>query len=535
MNQADADQTPAASTPAPRPGDRLVYSHDSGIVAYQTWDPFSPDQLRQVVDDLADVGVDIYVQLLFAGGLAKPPGIWRPRLEGVEFGETSRFQGLHEQGTQPLEILIDRAHERGVKFVAAVRMSDRHSTTGHGFVARHPELQLERFRGALDYSHEPSRAYMLAVMAEIVGRFDVDGLELNFIRMFHCFPAGAARDRQPVMTDFVRQVRALLDDAAGRRNRRLLLGARVPQTLEECHGLGYDVPAWIRSELIDYVAPCDAHCSDFNAPYESFAALTRAGRCRLYPTVHATLMTGVEKFMRPENYRALAHTMYAAGADGVSIFNYMYHWARRAGVVRYGGPVSAYPLALDDLRPLRDPDGPADRMSRHYVFYPLWGATRYGGTSPSGATKHDRLVLSRAAIGRRETYAFRLFEDVRAVRATLFFRAAGLKPGDTVAIDLNGHAVPPARLARCWHPDGRWDQGVEWEDSRGHGKRRWQFERPLPPFTSFWFDCGDLPVSRGVNALGVRLVDSDPDATDDPIIDEVEVTVMHMDKPRTSP
>ena len=68
------------------------------------------------------------------------------------------------------------------------------------------------------------------------------------------------------MTEFVRGVRSLLEGEGGRKQRSLLLGVRVPQTLEECHDLGYDVPTWVREERVDYVSPCDSHCSDFTAP-----------------------------------------------------------------------------------------------------------------------------------------------------------------------------------------------------------------------------------------------------------------------------
>lgn len=59
------------------------------------------------------------------------------------------------------------------------------------------------------------------------------------------------------MTRFLERVRKKLDVAGDAKRRRLLLGVRVPQTLKECHALGYDVPTWIEQGLIDYVSPCD--------------------------------------------------------------------------------------------------------------------------------------------------------------------------------------------------------------------------------------------------------------------------------------
>ena len=93
--------------------------------------------------------------------------------------------------------------------------------------------------------------------------------------------------------------------------------------------------------------------------------------------------------LRPENYRALAQNFYGSGADGVSVFNYQYHWSRKGGTARYPGPVEGYPLSLSYLRDLRDPETVASR-TRHYRFHPLWS-----GASPIGGMKDDKAILTR--------------------------------------------------------------------------------------------------------------------------------------------
>ena len=66
--------------------------------------------------------------------------------------------------------------------------------------------------------------------------------------------------------------------------------------------------------------------ADFNAPYEKFSALTRSSKCMLYPamlpwsSVRArNRLSGIP--LSPANQRALAHTFYGAGADGLSSYN----------------------------------------------------------------------------------------------------------------------------------------------------------------------------------------------------------------------
>ena len=70
----------------------------------------------------------------------------------------------------------------------------------------------------------------------------MDGVELNFIRHGYCFSAETARDQHPVMTALLPRVRQMLDETGEKKGRRLLLGVRVPTTLDECHELGFDIP-----------------------------------------------------------------------------------------------------------------------------------------------------------------------------------------------------------------------------------------------------------------------------------------------------
>ena len=151
--------------------------------------------------------------------------------------------------------------------------------------------------------------------------------------------------------------------------------------------------------------------------------------------------------LRPENYRALAQNFYGAGADGVSVFNYQYHWARKGGTARYPGPVEGYPLSLSYLRDLRDPKAVASRP-RHYRYHSLWG-----GASPIGGMKDDKTILTRQIDSDGE-YCFRLCEgDTQGTQGVLYFTAQGLLPQDEIAVEVNGTEIQD--FQRVFHPDGR--------------------------------------------------------------------------------
>ena len=519
-NTAPTETTRPEALPTfePRGERRLIYTSDpSNLAFYQVGrqvahvpdaetarnDPARQEDLIEWVDALAHNAIDTYAQTIYAQGWTV---FFRSdRFEYDSRPQHQRFVSMMDAGITPLEVLIEQTHKRGMEFVAKFRMNDRHGHGGQGarFILDNPSWGLAEFPGGHDFSFEPVRDYVFSVADEVVERFDVDGLLFNYIRHGHCFPTDVARDRQPVMTDFLRRVREMLNQQGAQQRKNLTLGVMVPQRLEECHNLGFDVPTWIREGLIDYICPCDFHFPDFNAPYEEFSQLTRESNCLLYPTLHPTLCHGdATALLRPENYRALAQNFYGAGADGISIFNYQYHWARKGGTARYPGPVEGYPLSLSYLRDLRDPKTVASQP-RHYRYHPLWG-----GTSPIGALKDDKTILTRES-GSTGEYRFRLCEQpTQGTQAVLYFTAQGLLPKDEIAVALNGSEIQD--FQRVFHADGRLET----------------FGRPLQPFSSVWFHLNQDLLNNGDNHLKAELTHSAADTNSEVVIDEVEVVVM---------
>lgn len=106
------------------------------------------------------------------------------------------------------------------------------------------------------------------------------------------FERSEAVQNTPLLTDFMAQMRKLLDKASQKRGRdKLLLGVRIPPTMEECRLLGFAVKAWVQQGLVDFISP-----SDFNTRTKDFTALTEGTQCKVYPSVHPQY---VEMSLRP--------------------------------------------------------------------------------------------------------------------------------------------------------------------------------------------------------------------------------------------
>lgn len=526
----------------PRGSERILYVSDPSSIARKLLpDPVREEDLRNWVDMVAASGVDLFGQEVFSMGWTT---YWRSATyEYDQRPQHRRFLPLIEAGLEPLEILIDQTHRRGMRFVAGIRVNDNHAhqarEQGVGiaeFIDANPQLQLRDFpegeyyklSDPLDFSFEEVREFTLGVSRELAARFDIDGIELCY-RDHAYFPVGTGRERGPLMTDLVQKIRALLDEG----DKKLILGARVFATIAECENLGLDVPEWIGARLIDYVSPQDTMYADFNLPYEPWAALTLDAECLLFPGLQpwTSFRARYRRNQSPisnDTARALAHTMYRAGADGISIYNHF--------VPTLWHP-PFYPQAMNIFHQLRDPDRIA-RGERHYIFDPTWaGMTGFGGDgkSSTGALNANQLRLARSPAGASGEYRFYLYENIAdTLGATLLFRGAGLSENDELEVALNGHPIPAAAITRTRPSDAPSPGGMIWEREEGERKipcfperGRYDFRpAPVPAFSTRWFAVTAATTVCGQNTLSLTLSHSDPGAGGEAVvIDEVEVWV----------
>ena len=500
---------------------RLIANFDPGSGAF-IFLPNKPrrEDLHYVVDRYAQ-GIDALAYCIFEGGytlvrdseLADPHPIW---LGGYPFPECQGYRAFYERGEDPLSILVDRCHQNGMLFLAAFRMNDRHPGPKGRFQEEHPEWQIREpghegdyWRSAIDYSFPEVRTWVCSLVREAAEGYEIDGIELDYMRWCHMFPPSVAAERHPLLTEFMQEVRAVLDQVGAARGKRLILGARVPQRLLDCAALGYNIAAWIEAKLVDYLSPSDFMFTDFNAPYDEYVELCQPHDCRVYPSVHPPAAWGMPgALLTPAQYRAAAQNIYAAGADGISLYNYQYHWQQRSRL-SYPGSPSGFADALAFAGTLRDPATVA-RGTRHYLFYPLWQDAPPSGVP--GIEGVDRMLLiERQQPGRREIFEFRLGEGpgMDLSHSHLLFNAVNMSVGDRIEVDVNGTIIPDDQLQRFHSADA-----LEVD-----------FRRPLGPYMSVRFFLDEVPLKQGVNELGVRLVSSDPEASARIEIQEVELVI----------
>ena len=508
-------------------------------------DPVTEEDLRRWADDLADAGTDTFIQEAYTQGWTT---YWRT--DAYEYDarpQHERFLPLLDSGVQPLEILLDQSHQRGMEFMAGLRMNDNHGhiSIGQGvgagatFLTANPQFQIKELGGGinmgafLDFTFPEVRSYVASVAEQLLKTFDLDGIELCFRDQAY-FPVGSEQERQPLMTELVRAIGDLVRAAAEVKGRKLILGARVYATPELCRCMGLDVETWIGEGLIDYLSPGDVMYTAINEPLDEFGEMVANTNCLFYPAImpHTSARRIRLLDSQPlnlEQKRAAAQNFYAAGADGLSFYNHFLglEWA------------PFYPMGLYDMGELREPDQVA-RATRHYLFEPMlagqgiWDA----GLSASGRPQPQRITLKKSA-GSSGLFRFRICETLTAVRrASLLFRAYNMTAEDRVEVRLNGEVIaPPAlRFRTAVQP-----VSVSAVNIVDHEKRidaragvdksthKTASLSPLPvvpeSYITGWFQLTVPPVTFGDNYLEVTLVLGDPSRTDDIVIEEIEVHV----------
>lgn len=193
---------------------------------------------------------------------------------------------------------------------------------------------------AFDYGHPEVREHHLRLVRELAGRYDFDGLELDWMRFGFHFRPGHEAAGAALLTDFTAQVRSLLTGWEQKRGHRIRLGARVPSRPHTAAGLGMDALAWARRRLIDMLV-----ITPFWATIETDMPVELWNQ--LLAGTGVALAAGLELLVRPypgypkpifnslETVRGAAAAMLDRGASRIYLFNYMDSQTAMADVRNY--------------------------------------------------------------------------------------------------------------------------------------------------------------------------------------------------------
>ncbi len=329
-----------------KPEHRVIYNQDDSALFQLVRDrkePIRPEHVDEMVDEVADGGADVFLVCPNTQKVHYPSKVWETTWDNEEFRGSRLWVRLFEkqkelaQQCDYLERALARCRQRGIVPGVSIRMNTVHgfpewpkSPEFSRFYMEHPQWQLNgRYpaRGytsrGLNYAIPEVRDHYMSLIREIAGEYDIEMLELDFLR----FPAYFYRDNIEqhcaTMTEFIAEVRSTLD-ATGRD---IALLARIAATPGGALGLGFDVQAWAQQGTIDGITVSEFHTTGWELPIDQFRSLV-GPHVAVYAGGQSRAFTwkGLDPWhhlaANRELLRGFAAGYLASGADGVNLFNF---------------------------------------------------------------------------------------------------------------------------------------------------------------------------------------------------------------------
>jgi hypothetical protein len=410
---------------------RIVYMNDARHYYLFVFEPpMTMEEAWTPIDEVAGTAVDT-----FCYGVERGDGLFYPSRVGMRFGADIQpfdlaaywrtwhnMQSLIDRGLDPLQVLIDRAHEKNMDFFASLRMPH------HG--GQNPAHRLENGGRAL--GHQELRDHQLTVLEELATEYATDGLELDF-----ALPGGShnirkedAQEMIPVLTEYVEQIAEMVKS---KRGADFPIGVRVLPTEALNLAEGLDVRTWLQKGLIDFVIPMQYlyMILDPNMPVDWLIDAAHDADVSVYGMLHpyvADTITGAQDrvYPTPAQLRAAVANNWARGVDG------LYAWFMR------------WPLG-DEERSSLSEWGDQDLIKKgdkHYVLACNLEAEKDDSHYPTSLP----VEIAPSDTGTKHTIPFYIADDItnnrdRIQQIRLRMNIIDLVSADRIDILLNGESL----------------------------------------------------------------------------------------------
>jgi hypothetical protein len=296
-------------------------------------------------------------------------------------------------GIDPLHEAITYAHGKRDGWPVArprevfwgIRVNDTHDASGarnadmflySAFKREHPEHQfaakfdskghvveddsIELVAGqwsSVRFESPAVRRMVTDAVRDVLERYDVDGIQLNFMRHAVFFrrnglPGEAASVSEvESMSAMMREIRELANTAAERRQRPVMIAILVPDSLAYAQYLGLDLRGWYESGLVDFVIGSDyMQLQRWSASVADISAADKAQRglkfvagftdTRLERIAGGGPLLDLRK--TTEALRGRAIEAWAEGVTGIELSNPDYHSSLfRSLYTELGDPLTA--------------------------------------------------------------------------------------------------------------------------------------------------------------------------------------------------
>ena len=460
---------------------RTIYHNDARHSYLWYFEP--PMRLEDAwipIDEVAGTAVDTFSYCVERGD-----GMFYPTKVGKMFSvEDGKAQSNHnyewraaacmlslmDRGLDPLQVLIDRAHEHGMDFIADLRLQR--------LGRMYPESELEN--GGKGWAEERVRDLKFDILQELVTEYPIQGVELDFTAAFgegefFYFTDGGTPENTETMTEWVRRVSEMARSQPGEPR---AVGARIFPTEKGNLDQGLDVRTWLSEGLLDFVVPVAYVYTvlDPNMPFDWVVGPAHDSDASVYGFLQHHLQDEIvgasgRLFPTLEQFRAGAANYWEKGVDG--LYTWMMDWplgdAERNILTTLGSPELVH--GKDKIYVVsRKYDG-AERVDyRHDIPHDL------SPPLPIAAHKIPFTIADDIAAA-----------DSRVSETKLRIYLSNVVSGDRFNVALNGRSLAGETCRRVWKKS---------RDAYRHTNQR-----------NHWleFDLVDIVPLKGENVLEVSL------------------------------
>ena len=502
---------------------RMMFYHDGRHpLIYMYEPPMQKEEYKAAVDELVGTPVDALMFCLGDGRTVlhdtKVGELWGHNVEKwphVIFRRAHQnAKHLIERGHDPLRIVCDRAHAKGMLLYPTllvqqglrdrsvdVRASEFRFNNRHLEIGARGDVDTDHPSATcLDFKHPEVRDERFALIEETLHRYPVDGFELQLNYQPYYFHPKEVEAGRTIMTDWIRRVhRAVRASGAGRE-----LVVRIPADVEGCYSVGLDVREWIGQGLVDVVVGQNFGGPELHDQTSDLRPLVEAAEgaeCRVHAALQALVDSDRLHQATIEMMRAAAGNYWSQGVDGL----YLAHWF---GYWPYQAPF------YETLRELPHPEVMAPKDKSYYL------------PTTTGRYARPRLEPGRAMQlpadlhpGNPARLDLTISDDLerwhkvgRVHEVLLRFRVMNTTELDELTFRLNDKALPDSSLRTL--------------------NEMYRMSQPrYRPGSGYWFiyklGPGDWPV-QGKNKLEVTLNKRDPDVLPRIHLRDVELEIKYL-------
>ncbi|NQZ69675.1 MAG: hypothetical protein HRT89_16575 [Lentisphaeria bacterium] len=285
---------------------------------------------------------------------------------------------LSRNGIDVFERWLHISRQKGLGARLSIRMNDAHFTyLDEGAVhstlwLKKPELrrtdylrESQNWR-TFDYAQEEIQNYFLAFIDEVLGRYDLDTLELDWMRHNLHFRPGFEEEGIDISSCFMEKAHELVIKHQKKRDHKIELAVRVPTHYEACLGLGLDPILWARKQYVDRISltPLFQSC-DSDIPIRVWKTLLSGSDVMLAGCLEANLMPypGAERYPNAlASVLGQAASLAHKGADKLYLFNFFPEYPKHSMIQKD-------PTEFPHILNLTGTDEPITEPRRHIVTY----------------------------------------------------------------------------------------------------------------------------------------------------------------------